>query len=195
MICSKSRKFWPNRWFSCFFTKWGTFCNFLLKSSSKGRNVVVCLKSWEFSRNGWFFVFFHEMKDFCNFLLKSFPKRRNVAICLKSWEFRPNRWLFCDFSRNEARFCSKVRQNSEAWWFVRKVSRSCQIDDFSCFLTKWGTFCKFLIKSSSKRRNVVVCSKSWEFWPNRWFFAFFHEMRHFSQLFAEKFVKASKRGD
>ena len=34
--------------FSCLLTKWGTFCNFLLKSSPKASRMVVCWKSWKF---------------------------------------------------------------------------------------------------------------------------------------------------
>ena len=32
------------------------------------------------------------------------------------------------------------------------------------------------------------------FLPNRWFFVLFHEMRQFSQLFAEKFMETSRHG-
>ena len=48
-------------------------------------------------------------------------------------------------------------------------------------------------KSLSKPRNLIVCSKSWKFWPNRSFFMLFHEMSHFLQLFSEKFMETSTR--
>ena len=48
------------------------------------------------------------------------------------------------------------------------------------------------MKSSSKRLNSVLPSKSCKFWTNRRFFVFFHEMRHFLHLLAEKFVKTPK---
>ena len=53
-----------------------------------------------------------------------------------------------------------------------------QIDDFLCFFTNWGCFCICLPKSSSKRKNMVVLSKSCKFWPNPWVFVLFHEMNH-----------------
>ena len=48
-------------------------------------------------------------------------------------------------------------------------------------------------KISRKRRNVIVCLKGCQFWPNRWFFVVFHEMSHFLQLFSENFIQISKR--
>ena len=136
--------------------------------------------------------------------------------------------IFHPFSRNEPLFatsCSKVDQNAEKW-FTRKVARFGQINEFSCFFTKWTTFAEkltkptkhgslvesskfwpnrwvfvlfhemghFLLKSSPKRRHMVVSSKSCKFWPNRWFFVLFHDMSHFFQLFAEKLTKTSKHG-
>ena len=80
--------------FSCFFTKWDTFCYFFLKNSCKRRNIAVSSKSWEFWLIRSFFVFFHEMGHlFWNFLLKSSSKRRNVVICSKGCKFWPNRWF------------------------------------------------------------------------------------------------------
>ena len=76
--------------------------------------------------------------------------------------------------------------------FLGKVASFSQIDDFSPFSAEWGIFCHLWLKSSSKRRNTVVASKSWKFWPYRRFFVFFREMRHFLQLLAEKFVKTPK---
>ena len=37
--------------FSCFFRNWATFCNLLLKSSSKHQNMVVCSKNHRFGQN------------------------------------------------------------------------------------------------------------------------------------------------
>ena len=105
--------------------------------------------------------------------------------------------IFRVCSRNDALsafFGWKVRQNAETWCFVRKVASLGQIDDLSCFFAKWDTFCHFLVKSSSKRRKTVVSSKSVPFWANRGFFVFFHEMRHFLLLLAEKFGKTPKHG-
>ena len=77
---------------------------------------------------------------------------------------------FLAFSRNEtifATFCLKVHANA----------RNC-----------------FLLQCSSKCQNMVVCSKGWEFWPNRWVFVLFHDMRHFLQLFSEKFIEMQRHG-
>ena len=41
---------------------------------------------------------------------------------------------------------------------------------------------------------MVVCSISWKFWPNRWFFVLFHEKRHFFQLFPEQFIEMQRHG-
>ena len=54
--------------------------------------------------------------------------------------------------------------------------------------------CNFLLKSSPKRRDMVVFSKSCKFWQNRWFFVHFLEMSHFLQLFSEKLTKTPKHG-
>ena len=147
--------------------------------------MVLFSKGWQFWPNERFFVFFHEMRHFLLLFSEKFmqmPKHRSFFEKLRVFV---NSIIFLVFSRNEARFatfCSKVRQNAETWWFVRKVPRSCQIDEFSCFFTKWGTCCNFLMKNSCKRRNMVVCSKCWEFWPNRWFFVFFHFATFFWKL-------------
>ena len=42
----------------------------------------------------------------------------------------------------------------------QKLQSFDQIDDFSCFFTKWGTSCNFFLKSSSKCKDMVLCSKS-----------------------------------
>ena len=103
--------------------------------------------------------------------------------------------IFHGFSRNRALFATfwwKVDQNAKTCQFVRKVSSFGQIDDFSWFFTKSGTFWKFLLKSWSKRKNMPVCSKSVKFWPNRGFFMVFNKMRHVLQVFPEKLIKMLK---
>ena len=144
--------------FSCFFAKWGTFCDFCVKSSSK---------------------------------------RRNTMISTINLQLLPKSTIFLLFPRNEALFATfgwKVRQNAETRWFLRKSCKFCEIDDFSRFFAKWGTLCNFWPKSSSKRRNTVVSSKSVHFLPNRRVVVFFREMRHSLQLLAERFVKTPKQG-
>ena len=137
--------------------------------------MVLSSKGWQFWPNERFFVFFQEMKHFSQLFCEKFietPKHRSFFEKLR---VLVNSIIFRVFSRNGASFqtfCPKVRQNTETWWFVRIAPRSCQIDEFSSFLAKWGTFLKVFVKTSTKRLNVAVCSKSWEFWPNRWFSCF-----------------------
>ena len=143
---------------SCFFTKWGTFYNSLLKSWSKCKDMVVSSKRFKVWPNWWFLCFFSHWATFCNLLLKSSSKDKNMIVCSK------------------------------------KLHSVGQIDDFSCFLTKWRTFCNFFLERSWKCQDIVVCSKSCKFLPNPWFLVFFHEMRHFFQLFPKKLIKMQRHG-
>ena len=221
--------------FLCFLTKWGTFCNFLLKSSPKRRNMIVCSKSWKFWPNRRFFVLFDEMSHFLQLFSKKLTKTPNHDSLLEKLQVLAKSTIPRAFSRNEALFgtlCRKVHQNLRTWYFVQKVASFWrnrgffvlfhemrhflelfaekftksfkhgslleklqvfgQVDDFSCFFTKWGTFCNVLLKSSPKRRNMIVCSKSCKIWPNRWFFVVFLEMRHLLAVFAQKLTKTPK---
>ena len=142
--------------FSWFFAKEGTFCDFLLKSSSKHKNMPVCSKTCKFWPNRWFFMLFQEMRHFLKLL------------------------------------ANKLIKTQKHGNFFKKIASFGQIDDFSWLFTKWGTFCKFLLKSWSKRKNMPVCSKNVKVCPNWWFFMVFHEMRNFLRLFSEKFIKREK---
>ena len=63
--------------FSCFFTKWGTVCNFFLKTSSKCQNMVVCSKSCKaFGQIDDFSCFLTKRGTFCNCMLKTSSKRQ-----------------------------------------------------------------------------------------------------------------------
>ena len=183
--------------FSCFFAKWATFCDFWLKISWKDRNTVVSSKSCKFWPNRRFFPFFHEMRHFLRFLPEKFVKTPKNGAFLENLEVLAKLTIFRGFSRNEAPFATfgwRVCQNPETRCFLRKVASLGQIDDLSCFFLKWGNFCALCLKSSSKRRNTVVASKSWKFWPNRLFLVLFREMRDLLRLLAEKFVKRPKLG-
>ena len=159
---------------------------------------MICSNSSMFLPNRWVFVFSREMRHFSQGFGKRFlrtPKRgglfEKLRVLGKSMTFRL-------LSRNEAlfaSFCWKIHGNAETWYFVRKLDSFGQMKDFSCFFTKWDTFCYFFVKNSCKCRNIAVSSKSWEFWLIRSFSVFFHEMRHVLQLFAQKFVKTPKRDD
>ena len=133
----------------------------------------------------------HLFQLFANKFVKT-PKRgdlfEKLRVLAKSMIFRL-------FSWNQALFATffwKVRQNAETWWFAQKVESFWKIDEFSCFITKWGTFCNFVLKNSCKRRNMVLCSKGWQFWPNERFFVFFQDIKHFLLLFSEKFMVTPK---
>ena len=173
--------------FSCFFTKWGTFCNFLLKSSWKCQNMVVCSKRCKFWPNRWFFVLFHEMRPFLQLFPEKFIEmQRHGSLFEKLQSFGQIDVFSCFFTKWAA-FCNLLLKSSSKHQNMvlcsKKLHSFGQIDEFSCFFMKWGGFCNFLLKSSSKRQNMVVFSKSCKFWPNPWFFVLFHEMNHFSQLF------------
>ena len=181
--------------FSWFFPKWGTSCNFLLKSSSKQKNMPVSSKSCQFWPNRKFFMVFNEMRHVLQLFAEKLIKTQKHASLFEKCQVLAKSMIFDGFSQNEARlasFCWKVHQNLKTCQFVRKVSSFSQIDDFSWIFTKSGTFSNFLLKSSSKQKNMPVCLKSWVFWPNRWFFMLFHEMRHFLQLFPENLIKTQK---
>ena len=150
--------------FSCCFTKWGTFCNFFPKSWSKCKDMVVCSKKLHsFGQIDDFSCFSTEWGAFCNFLLKSSWKCQDMVVCSKSWKFWPNRWFFVLF--HEMRhflqlFPEKYIEMQRHGSLFEKLQSFGQIDDFSCSFTKWGTFCNFFLKSWSKCKDMVVCSKS-----------------------------------
>ena len=180
---------------SCFFAKWGTLCNFWRKGLSKPRNKVLSSKRCKIWPNRLFSFFLHEMRIFFPLLPKKFGKKLKHGGFFQNLEVLAKSTIFRVFSRNEELFATfgwKVRQHPKTQWFLRKVASFGQIDNFSFFSAKFATFCEYWLKRSSKRRNTVVASKSLKFWPNRRFFVFFLEMRHFLRLLCEKFVKTPK---
>ena len=146
--------------FSCFFTKWSTFCNFFLKSSWKCQDMVVCCKSCKFWPNWWFFVFFHEMRHFFQLVPKKLIKmQRHGSLFEKLQSFGQMDDFSCFFT-NWATFCNVLLKGSSKHQNMvvckKKLHSFCQIDEFSCFFTKWGSFWNFSLKSSWKRLNMVV---------------------------------------
>ena len=152
VVCSKSCKFSPNRWFFvlfdemrhflqlfpekfiemqrhgslleklqsfgeiddflCFFTNWATFCNLLLKSSSKQQNMVVCSKNHRFSQN--FATFrpkYHIFAFRWTFSGKSCKK------CLISGKSTTNH----RFGQNFATFGTSCHVFAFRWTFQQKV--------------------------------------------------------------------------
>ena len=144
--------------FGCFLTKWGSFCHFWLKSSSKRRNTVISSKSCKFWPNRRFFPFFREMRDSLPLLAEKFIKTPKHSGLFEKLEVLDKSTIF------------------------------------RVFFTKWGIFCVFCLKSSSKRRNMALSSKTWKFWQNWRFFVVSREMRHLLSLLDEKFVKTLKHG-
>ena len=147
--------------FSCFFTNWSTFCNLLLKSSSKHQNMVVCYKKCHsFGQIDEFSCFSTEWGNFFNSLLKSSGKCQERVVFSKSRKFWPNRWFL--MLSHEMRhllqlFPEKFIEMQRHGSLFEKLQSFGQIDDFSCFFTNWATFCKLLLKSSPKHQNMVVC--------------------------------------
>ena len=114
-----------------------------------------------------------------------------MPVFSKSWKFWLNRWfyvIFHEMSHFSHLLAEKLTKTLKHGSFIGKL----QIDDFSCFLTKWATFSNFLLKSSPKRRDVAVSSKSCKFRPIKWFRVIFYEISHFLHLFAEKLTKTLK---
>ena len=179
--------------FIWFFAKWGTFCNFLLKSSPKRWSVVVCSRRFYILAKSTIFHGFSKWGTFfCNFLLKSWPKRQNVAVCSRKLPILAESTIFHAFPRNEALLAEKFTQTPKHSSLLEKDLHLAQIGHFSCFFAKCSTFWHFLLKSWPKRRNMVVCSKSCKFWPNRRFLILFREIRHVLQLFAKKFTQTRR---
>ena len=160
--------------FWCFFTNWATFCNLLLKSSSKHQNMVVYSKKLHsFGQIDDFMCFSTEWGTFCNFLLKSSWKCQDMVVCSKSWKFWPNPWVFVlphemrhFLQLLPEKFIEIQRQfyrNADRWYLLlfhemrhsllllpsllKKLHSFGQMDDFSCFFTISATFCNLLLKS------------------------------------------------
>ena len=152
----------------------------------------VCSKSREFWPNGWFFLLFREIRNFLRLFAQKLIKKEKHASLFEKLQFLA-KWII--FHGNEelfACFSWKLDRNAKTCEFVREVASFGQIDDFSWFSAKSGTFCNFLLKRWYKTKNMQVSSKSCKSWPNQWLFLLFDEMRHFLRLFSEKFIKTEK---
>ena len=95
--------------------------------------------SWKVDRNAmtWWFV-------------------RKVAM------FWPNRWfivLFHEMRHFLQLFPEKLIEMQRHGILFQKLLCFGQIDGLSCFFTKSASFCNFFLKSSSKCKVMVVCSK------------------------------------
>ena len=149
--------------FSYFFAKWGTFCNFWLKSGPKHGNIVVCSKDLHILTNSTIFHGFSGNEAlFATFCWNVDPNAETWWFAPKSSTFWPN-WRFLMLSREMGQFlqlfAETLTQTPKVGSLLEKVAHFGQIDDFSSFSAKWGTFPNFLLKSWPKRRNMVVCSR------------------------------------
>ena len=159
--------------------------------------MVVCSKSCKvLAKSMMFRAFSRNEALLATFSLKIHGNAKTsnfVRKVAKSW---PNWWFFVLFHGTSSflqLFAAMFIETSKHGSFLGKLQVD-KIDDFSCFSTEWGTFCNFLLKSSWKCQDMLVCSKSCKLWPNRWFLVLFHEMRHFLQLFPEKFTEMQRHG-
>ena len=99
-----------------------------------------------------------------------------MVVCSKSWKFWLNRCfcvLFHEMRPLLQLFPEKFIEMQRHRSLFEKLQRFCQMEDFLCLFTKYGTFCNFFLKSSSRRKDMVLCSKSWKvlaksmvFWTN-----------------------------
>ena len=131
-----------------------------------------------------FSCFIAKWGTFCNFLPKSWPKRRIMVVCSKKLKHLA-KWTFLRaFSRNEVPFATfrrKVDANAKNHGsLLEKVQTFGQMDVFSCFFAKWGTFCNFPPKSWRKRQTMVVWSKKFKYLA-KW--TFYHALSRNQDFF------------
>ena len=127
--------------------------------------MVVFRKVGSFGEIDGFSCFFTKWSTFWNFFLKSSWKCKDIVVCSKNIKFWPKRWFFVFLHemRHFLRlFSEKFIEMQRHGSLLEKLESFGQIDGFSCFFTKWGTFCSFFLKSSSKFKVMVVCSKSYK---------------------------------
>ena len=140
--------------FLWFFVKSGTFCNVLLKSSSKKKNMPVFLKSVKFWPNRLFFI---KMRHFLHLFPENLIKTQKHASLFEKLHVLAKSMSFLGFSRNEAlfkTFCLKVHENNETCEFVRKVASFAQVEDFSWFSRNEALFATFWWKVD---QNAKTC--------------------------------------
>ena len=197
-VCSKSCKDLAKWWFFVLFHGTSSFLQLFAAMFIETSKHGSFLGKLQVDKIDDFSCIFTRRHTFCNFFLESSSKgKRHCSLFQKLQSFGQINDFSCCFTK-WATFCNFFPKSwSKCKDMVvcsKKLHSFGQIDDFSCFSKEWGTFCNFLLKSSWKCQDMVVCSKSWKFWPNRWFFVFFHEMRHFLQLFPEKFIEMQRHG-
>ena len=112
---------------SCFFTNWATFCNLLLKGSSKNQNMVVWLKSCiVFAKSIIFGAFSRNEAVFWNFFLKSSWKCQDMVVCYKSCKFCQIHGFSC-FFKKWGTFCNFFLKSWSKCKDMVVCSKSCKV--------------------------------------------------------------------
>ena len=117
-----------------------------------------------------------------------------MVVCSKNLQVLARSTISDAFSRNQARFATfakKFTQTRRHLGLLEKVAHFGQIDDFSCFFAKLGTFCNFLLKSWRKRLNLIVSSKKLHIFAES---TIFHAFLQNEALLAGKFTQTLKHG-
>ena len=148
------------------------FASFCHKVHRNVKTWYFFSKSCRFWRNRWFLVLFHEMRHFLQLLSEKLMKMPRCRSLLQKLQVLAKSMVFRVFSRIEPllepfaeRFIEKPKHGS----LLEKMHSFGQIDEFSSFFTKSGSFWNFSLKSWSKRQNMVIrvrvrvkVAKSWK---------------------------------
>ena len=149
--------------FSCFLAKWGTVCNFLLKSGPKRPNVVVCSrKFFIFVKSTIYHAFSRNEALSATFYWKVDPNAESWWFARKGFKLWQNRRFFLVFRkmRNFFQvFAEKMTETSNHGSLLQNIEHFGQMDDFPFYRAKSGTFCNFFLVRWPKRRDMVVYSK------------------------------------
>ena len=123
--------------------------------------MVLCSKSWKFlAKSTIFRAFSRNEALFATVCWKIHQNGKTWYFAWKNESFWPNRRFFVLFYEMRhflQLFAKKFSKTIKHGILFEKVKVFGQIDHFWCFFTKWGTFCDFLLKSSPKRRNIIIC--------------------------------------
>ena len=153
--------------FSCVFSNWATFCNLLLKSSSKNQNMVVCSKNHRFGQNFATFRTKYHMFAF------RWTFKEKVA---KSVSFREKARKIIHLA-NLCNFSSKLPCLGIFMIFSARSCKKCLIPWKSPrnhrFGQNYATFSKKLpclcISINFSKKCCKKCLISWKSTKNHWF--------------------------
>ena len=153
--------------------------------------MPVCTKSVKFYPNRGFFMVFNEMRHVLQVLAQNLIKTKKHATLFEKCQVLPNRCFLMVFHemRHFLQLLAKklIKTQKHASLFEK-----CQVLPKSIIFHGFSRNEALSAAFFGKEKNMQVCSKSWVFWPNRWFFMLFQEMRHFLQAFPENLIKTLK---